>query len=727
MGTDFLTDATIILRSLVNRPDAEFRDGQLDAIRALVEEHRRVLVVQRTGWGKSAVYFVATRLLRDRGAGPTLIISPLLALMRNQIDAGQHGGVTTRTINSDNRDQWDEVIADLAADRIDVLLISPERFANPAFRDQVLPNLASRVGLLVVDEVHCISDWGHDFRPDYRRIGTILDLLPSHVPVLGTTATANDRVVADIEAQFGEGLLTLRGPLARPSLVLDTLVMPSQPDRLAWLATVIPTLPGTGIVYCLTVADTERVAGWLAGQGIEAAAYSGATDPQLREALESRLLTNELKVLVATSALGMGYDKPDLAFVIHYQSPGSPIAYYQQVGRAGRALDAAHGVLMSGHEDREIQDYFIRTAFPVQDLAETVVDLLTARADWVRIADIEPTVNLRRGRLTSMLKILEVEGVVERDGTKYRRTPMPWTYPAERIEHITAQRRVEQQVMVEYLGSTTCLMQLLGRVLDDPGATACGRCARCTGAGFSVTLDRELVVQAQEFLRQEPLSIAPRKRRADNTKIPDDRTAELGRALSWWGDGGWGGTVRDEKVSGHFSDELVDALVRLVRIWRPDPAPRWVTGVPSLRVPELVASLGERLAHGLHLPYRPIVAKVREVRPQAEMENSAQQSRNVAGAFAATEPAPPGPVLLVDDTANSRWTLTEVTATFARGGRRPGVPNRARPGIGRLTARRDEPTHHSRWRPPAHVRARQRSPYARQSATPGGRNRHHAV
>ena len=444
--------------------------------------------------------------------------------------------------------------------------------------------------------------------------------------------------------------------------------MPSQAARLAWLATVIPTLPGTGIVYCLTVADAARVAGWLTGQGIAAAAYSGETDPELRVVLEERLLANEIKALVATSALGMGYDKPDLAFVIHYQSPGSPIAYYQQVGRAGRALPDAHGVLLSGYEDRDIQDYFIRTAFPPQDLADAVVGLLAARADWVRIAEIEDEVNIRRGRLTAMLKVLEVEGAVEKDGTKYRRTGEPWTYPTERIEHITAQRRAEQQVMTDYLASDTCLMELLGRALDDPTAAACGRCARCTGSPITVEVDRALVVEAQEFLRREPLSIAPRKRDAQNKKIPDDHQLAPGRALSYWGDGGWGGLVRDQRAAGHFSDELVDAVVRLVRTWAPQPRPAWVTCVPSQRDPELVASFAARVAAGLRLPFRDCVTKVRANAPQREMANTAQQHRNVDGAFEVTTPFPSGPVLLVDDTVDSRWTLTEVGVRLREAG-----------------------------------------------------------
>jgi ATP-dependent DNA helicase RecQ len=620
------------------------------------------------------VYFVASRLLRDQGAGPTLIVSPLLALMRNQIEAGQRGGVATRTIHSGNRDEWDDVEADLELDAVDVLLVSPERFANAAFREQVLPELAPRVGLLVVDEVHCISDWGHDFRPDYRRIGRVLDLLPPGVPVLGTTATANDRVVADVEAQFGDGLLTVRGPLARPSLVLDTLRMPSQPERLAWMATVIPTLPGTGIVYCLTVADTERVAGWFSANGIEAAAYSGETDPELRIQLEERLLRNELKVLVATSALGMGYDKPDLAFVIHYQSPGSPIAYYQQVGRAGRALDRAHGILLSGHEDRDIQDYFIRTAFPSREHAEAVVGLLARRQDWTPLREVEDAVNVSRGRLTAMLKVLEVESAVEKDGARYRRTLTPWTYPQARIEGVTALRHAEQAIMRDYLESDTCLMELLGRALDDPDAAACGRCGRCTGTSMSVDLDRALVVRAQEHLRSEPLTIDPRKRDAENRKIPDDRVLEPGRALSHWADGGWGGLVRDGRADGRFPDDLVAATVRMIGAWAPDPRPAWVTHVPSLRAPEPVASFAERLAHVLRLPHVACVDQVRETAPQREMQNSSQQLRNVDGAFVVRTPIPDGPVLLVDDLVDSRWTLTVVGARLREAGSGPVLP-----------------------------------------------------
>src|ERR671914_1386716 len=372
--------ATELLHELAG-PEASFRTHQLEAVRDLVADRARVLCVQRTGWGKSAVYFLATALLREAGAGPALIVSPLLALMRNQIAAAERLGLRAHTINSTNRDAWDEVRALLAADAVDLLLISPERLNNPQFREAMLPLFAERVGLLVVDEAHCISDWGHDFRPDYRRLAEMLERLPDGVAVLGTTATANDRVVADVEAQLRSGhaaapLRTYRGPLGRSSLRLEVVELPGQAERLAWLATWLPQLQGSGIVYTLTKRDADMVAEWLNGHGLAAEAYSGEVDTARRVDVEERLLANELKAVVATSALGMGYDKPDLGFVVHYQAPGSVISYYQQVGRAGRGVEHADVVLLRGTEDRRIQDFFIEQAFPRRELVERVLEAL---------------------------------------------------------------------------------------------------------------------------------------------------------------------------------------------------------------------------------------------------------------------------------------------------------------------------------------------------------------
>ncbi|MCU1455996.1 MAG: ATP-dependent helicase, RecQ-like [Actinomycetia bacterium] len=670
---DFDTEATASLRRLVGHPDAEFREGQLEAIAALVRDRRRVLVVQRTGWGKSAVYFVTTALMRARGMGPTLLVSPLLGLMRNQIAAAERGGVRAVTINSDNVDDWDAITAELDADAVDVVLVSPERFANPKFRANVLPNLAPRAGLFVIDEVHCISDWGHDFRPDYRRLARVLELLPPGVPVLGTTATANNRVIDDVGSQLGADLLTLRGTLDRESLALDALEIPSQPHRLAWLAQTIPQLEGTGIVYTLTVADAHRVADWLRSRGIAAAAYAGETAIADKLQIEADLLANDLKVVVATSALGMGYDKPDLAFVIHYQSPGSPIAYYQQVGRAGRGVPRAEGVLLTGYEDRDIQDYFIRNAFPPREQAEAVVALLAEAADWVRIHDIESQVNVRRGRLTSMLKNLEVDGAVEREGMKYRRTLAPWNYDPERVERVTAERRREQAMMRDYASGTTCLMEFLRHELDDPAGAPCGRCSRCTGTGHDASVEPELLAAAHEYIRSQALDISTRKQQPDAKRIPKDEQLAAVWPLSEWADGGWGTLVKDEKPTGAFSDELVGAFVARLRaeIELADPPPTWVTAVPSRRTPTLVASVAARAAAELGLPYVEALEKIRETQPQRELDNSAQQARNVGGAFRITGPVSDEPVILVDDLWDSGWTLTTIGAVLREGGSGP--------------------------------------------------------
>ncbi|MDQ3147041.1 MAG: RecQ family ATP-dependent DNA helicase, partial [Actinomycetota bacterium] len=473
-------DASELLVRLAG-PAARLRDDQLAAVEAVVGGRRRVLVVQRTGWGKSAVYFIATRLLRDAGAGPTLLVSPLLALMRNQIVGARSIGVRAETVNSTNPSAWDDVARAVADDEVDLLCISPERLNNPDFRADVLPGLARSVGLLVVDEAHCISDWGHDFRPDYRRIASVLDQLGHGVPVLCTTATANERVVADITDQLGSDPLTLRGPLDRESLALSVVHLDSGSERLAWLADHVAAAPGSGIVYCLTVAATEQVAAWLRQRHVDAIAYSGATDPDERERIESALLAGEVKVVVATSALGMGFDKPDLAFVVHLGMPPSPIAYYQQVGRAGRALDTATAVLVPTPEDAAVWAWFESTALPPEPLARGVLRALTRAGGAMSVAALEEAVNLRRGRLEGLLKVLDVEGAVERVRGGWTTTGQPWAYDRTRIERVRAARHDEQQAMVDYAASDGCLMAFLRRQLDDPGAGPCGRCAGCTG------------------------------------------------------------------------------------------------------------------------------------------------------------------------------------------------------------------------------------------------------
>ncbi len=655
-------------------PGAVFRDGQREAIEVAIRDGSRTLVVQRTGWGKSLVYWIATRVRRDAGHGPTLVVSPLLALMRNQIEMAGRLGIRAVALNSANRGSWPDIEADLAGDRIDVLFVSAQRFANDDFTSRVLPTIQRSIGMFVVDEAHCISDWGHEFVPDYRRIERLLPLLGPTVPVLGTTATANDRVVQDVVAQLGQSVVVIRGPLARASLHLDAVPLQDQAERLAWLAAQLPSMPGSGIVYCLTVADTERVARWLQSRGIPARSYNADVPPEEREALEADLLANRMKALVATVALGMGFDKPDLGFVVHFQRPGSPIAYYQQVGRAGRGVADAFGVLLAGREDDDIADYFLATAFPPTTRMEQILGALE-KVESATIRDLERAVNLPYGQIEKALKLLEVDGAVARDRTRYFRTPNPWRQDEERIAGVIAARRRELASMQAYVATGECRMAFLARLLDDPAARDCGHCSNDGGRVWPREVDEALVREAIALIRGDTHVIEPRRQGPDHRKMPNPN--EPGRALARYGDAGWGRRVAlGKSQAGRFDDELVTASMALILDrWRPDPWPAWVTAVPSASHPALVGDFAARLAARLGLPYADAMTTLHGAPAQKEMQNSVRQAENAQRKLAVEgDEVRRGPVLLVDDIVDSRWTLTVAGSLLREHGSGPVFP-----------------------------------------------------
>lgn len=678
-------NAESLLRQLLGRDDVGFRDGQWEAIDVLVNQRRKLLVVQRTGWGKSAVYFISTKILRDSGLGPTIIVSPLLALMRNQVAAAERLGIRAETLNSANREEWQPITRRLLNDELDCLLISPERLANQEFIEAVLRPVADRIGLLVVDEAHCISDWGHDFRPDYRRILDILRQLPPNTPALGTTATANNRVVEDIRQQLGD-ISIQRGPLARDSLALDAIPLADQPTRLAWLAEMIPQLVGSGIVYTLTTRDAELVATWLRKNDITAYAYySGVSLPEIpdtdsaREFLEQSLLTNDIKVLVATTALGMGYDKPDLGFVIHYQMPGSIIGYYQQVGRAGRGINHAVGILLSGVEDRAIHYFFRESAFPSEEQVAAVLQVLEEH-EGLTLRDIEVHTNLRNKQIEKILKLLVTENpspVVYQDRL-WRRTAVHFSMDRQRIAHLTEQRTRELSEVEHYIATDECKMLFLRRALDEPTSERCGKCSSCLHRPLLNTfLDPERVNSAKIFVRHADLPLILNKQVAPsafeqygfNGNFPLNMRGHEGRILSRWGDAGWGTMVAEGKHAGRFQDELVDACAEMIlERWHPEPAPTWVCCVPSKAHPSLVPDFTQRLAEKLALPFVDVIAKVMDNYPQKLQQNRYHQCKNLDGVFSISQPLPAGPVLLVDDVVDSGWTLTVLTALLRQSG-----------------------------------------------------------
>ena len=674
LATEFGNAALAVLRRALG-PEAMFHDGQLEAIDGLVQRRDRLLVVQRTGWGKSAVYFVATRLLRDKGAGVTILVSPLLALMRDQIDAATRLHLNARTINSSNKDDWDEIERELLTGHVDLLLISPERFNNADFRDRLLEPLTRNAGLLVIDEAHCISDWGHDFRPDYRRLVQVIDRMPHGTPVLCTTATANDRVVQDIHHQLGEKLTVIRGSLDRKSLSLHSVRIPLTVERLAWLAKWIPQFHGSGIVYCLTVADTLRVAEWLNDNGISAAAYSGETETEQRLEIERQLKANELKVVAATSALGMGFDKPDLSFVIHFQSPDSPVAYYQQVGRAGRAVEHAEVVLLWGGSDEDIWKYFLDNSLPVQWHAQQVVDYLASVADWVGQRDIEENVNMPSGRIVALLKVLDVEGAVDKERSKYRRSLGPWSFDAERIERVREARLAEHQAMRDYATTSQCRMAYIRNALDDKDVQPCGRCDNCAGQHYQAKIDPLTVARALSFIRRRPITIEPRKRWLGHRSGAISNLLEPGRALCYITDPGWGDAFLDAKRKGQpLPDELVTAAADLISDWLPgfDGAIVYVPTRDRSRM--LVPDIAARLSRQLGIEVADCLVKVRDNARQKLMENSAQQIANVSDVFEVRGKVPTGPVLLLDDVCDSRWTMTVIGDLLLDAGSGPIYP-----------------------------------------------------
>ncbi|MGH3433566.1 MAG: RecQ family ATP-dependent DNA helicase [Thermocrispum sp.] len=688
MHTETLRPRAEELLRAIAGDGAALREDQWTAIEALVVQHRRALVVQRTGWGKSAVYFVAAALLRERGAGPCVIVSPLLALMRNQITAAAGAGIAAVTINSANQHEWDEVEAAIAEGRVDVLLVSPERLNNPEFRDAVLPKLAASAGLLVVDEAHCISDWGHDFRPDYRRLRTLIAELPDGVPVLATTATANDRVVADVADQLLDRTaspLVLRGPLDRESLRLAVVPLGSPEARLTWLGQRLAELPGSGIVYTLTVAAAQDTAAHLRELGYEVTAYTGKSEPAERERAEQELLANKVKALVATSALGMGFDKPDLGFVVHLGVPSSPIAYYQQVGRAGRGVRRAEVIALPGPDDKAIWSYFASLSFPEKRLVEGALEALDGGGK-LSTAALEPLVELSRSRLELVLKVLDVDGGVRRVRGGWESTGQGWSYDAERYARVAAARAAEQAAMLEYLSTSGCRMEFLLRQLDDPHAAPCGRCDNCTGEHWSSEVDEQAQAVTAQRLRQPGIEVSPRRMWPTGLKslglelsgkIAPEESAELGRALGRLTDIGWGGQLRElvgaGAGDGPVPQSVFAACIKVLADWGWEERPVGVVGIASATRPERVGSLVERITTTGRLaplgfvelrgsPGRRSNSALRVAQLQSRLHLPDDLAERMAGAG--------GPVLLVDDYTDTGWTL----AMAARMLRRAGAP-----------------------------------------------------
>jgi ATP-dependent DNA helicase RecQ len=661
---------------------AEFHDGQWEAIENALN-NKRTLVIQKTGWGKSIVYFLASKLIKEKRGGITVLVSPLLSLMRNQIESAEKIGIRALTINSENDDEWEAIEDKITNGNCEIILISPERLANKDFIDRVIPMIKNGINMIVVDEAHCISDWGHDFRPNYSRIVDVIKVLPPNVPVIATTATANKRVEKDIKAQLGEDLLTIRGPLMRESLKIQVIKLQKQSERMAWLIENLNKIDGSGIIYCSTTRDCNKVSEFLKSNGINALPYhsnlakDNQENKQLREEREKLLINNEVKVLVSTVALGMGFDKGDLSFVIHFQMPGNIIRYYQEIGRAGRKLDNAYAILLVGNEDRDISEYFIENAFPKREQLENILELIENSDKGLSTYDLKKYVNMTQNGIKKCISLLDLNKVIAKDGSRYSRTLNPYNYDSFKVEEVLKTRYTELDLMEEYVEAKTCYMKLLANELDDDTEDNCGRCSNCIGKEyFSFKVRNEDVLKAENFIKNRiikmkvnklwPAGVIDEKAK----KIPLEELNEIGRVLADYGDFGYGIMIEEDKYKNkYFRDELVDATIELINNkWDELEKIDCVVAVPSLRRPELVKSFAKRVAERLKVNFIDVIIKPEETDQQKTMENSNMQAKNAYNAFAVTNEINYENVLLIDDMVDSGWTLTVCGAMLKKKG-----------------------------------------------------------
>lgn len=663
-------------------PSAKFHDGQWESIESALN-NKRTLVVQRTGWGKSVVYFIASKILNENRGGVTILISPLLSLMRNQIEAAKKIGVRAVTINSENEEDWNGIENILNKGLCDIILISPERLANKDFMDRVIPAIKGGPNMIVIDEAHCISDWGHDFRPNYSRITNVLQTLPPNIPVIATTATANDRVVEDIKKQLGNKITLIKGQLMRESLNIQVIELPSQEERMAWISANINKIKGSGIIYCSTTRDCNSLTAWLQYSGVDALAYHAKLSSNkdemkiLREERENLLVENKVKVLVSTIALGMGFDKGDISFVIHYQTPGNIIRYYQEIGRAGRKLSNAYAILLVGEEDREISEYFINSSFPKKEQLEEVLFLIENSDVGLSTYDIKKLANMNSRSIKKCIGLLDLHGIIAKLKTKkYIRTLNSYKYSDFKVEEILKTRYRELEFMNKYISTNECYMKIIANELDDNTCGNCGKCCNCIGGNhFPDTVSKENIIKAQDFIKSRTLKIKINKQwQAGVTattakKIVPDELNEVGRILSNYGDSGWGKIVSTDKYkNNYFRDELVDATIKLIEDkWHELDNIDFVTYVPSLRRTELVKNFAQRVANKLGVQFRDIIQKPKETAEQKTMENSNMQCKNAYNAFVVDEFVD-GNILLIDDMVDSGWTLTVCGALLKRNG-----------------------------------------------------------
>lgn len=670
--------------------DAEFHKGQLEAIKAVLDGNR-VLVVQKTGWGKSLVYFLAAKMMRAQGKGLTLVFSPLLALMNNQLESARKffpKNESIRLYNSSvDSDYKQKTVELLKEGKVDVLFVTPESLTNNDFMKKVMGEIG-KIGFLVIDEAHCISDWGHDFRPDYMNIVKIVDNLTSNDPVLATTATANDRVVNDISTQLRykndikKEMLILRGNLQRESLYIQIIRIADYKGKLAWLKEHIDGLQkrvgGAGIIYCATINDCKLVAEWLrnsfADKRIEI--YNGQVDKNLRVDLEKDFLHDKIDILVATSAFGMGIDKPNIGFVIHFSKPKNVIEYYQQIGRAGRGqeIPLAYAVLLTSPDDDNVNNFFIRSAFASYEEMSDIFNTIKENPG-ISQTDIVKKGKYTKALIDKVIRYLVAQGALTNyynGKNTYTVKDNDWQPDVEHIRQLTQLRYKELGDMNAYIASKQCHMQYVTALLNDKESKPCGHCAFCKPEqSLSEKYSDDTAAAAELFINCFDYDVATRKQWADFQRIPENERICGGKifVLTKYGAGNYGKLVREGKYESnpaYFADELVTAAANKLGQVVKNENIKYLVPIPSLNHPTLVSSFAQRLASKLGCQYLDILGKTSN-EEQKNKHTSVQQQKNIEDSvFIKDNTSLNANVLLIDDMVDSKWTLTVAASKLVR-------------------------------------------------------------
>lgn len=654
-----------------------FRPGQQEAITTVLEQ-RRLLCIQPTGYGKSLLYQLPALLV----GGLTLVISPLLALMRDQLrHLHDRFGIPAATINTDQSDDENAAARQAALQgRIRILFVAPEQLDNLATYQFLL---SLPVALLVVDEAHCISTWGHDFRPSYRQIVNLVRALGQSRPelrVLGLTATADARTEADIASQLqtagGQPLRVLRTPMDRPNLALSVLPVHGPAHKLAVLYELLTRLTGCGILYCATREQTEVVADFLQQQGLDVISYHAGYDPDHKRRLQHAFIADRYRAIAATNALGMGIDKPDIRFIIHVDLPGSITAYYQEVGRAGRDGRPAQGILLFDPVDRRVQDHFIRSAQPTLAHFETVLAHLTPdeQGNWPTLTGLKIRTGLHPTLVTVIVAELVEQGLIQKmlagKTQVYQRRDQG---PPPNLERYVVQQQVrnrELEAMLRYgQGEVACLMRTLRVALGDPEAPPCGRCSQCQPDLAPPAVTPEHIAAAQTWLDQRDTPIAAMIRPAMSPGLAV-LNGELRSRLFVDFMRNRASDSAEPTLTPTLQHLLLEKLTHLQRRHRFSG----VIALPSRTWRQRDATL-QLLGATLNVPvyadlliWDPVPAA-----RQGEWLNNDQRRQNVSGKLRLAGELPqfgPDALLLVDDYIGSGATLREAVSTLRQRGLR---------------------------------------------------------